>query len=122
EKVAADPERLAELMERVVHDLKTVKGESLVPAKPHSAPAAHADALAVHVVARYLERRREEFVPLEAKSVLGTKKGGNWGSLPSEGWVILKKDEWSKLLPAGNVSVGAEWEPDAAALAKVLNH
>ncbi len=123
EPVAADPERLAGLMERVVRDLKVAKGEPLVPAKAQSAaPKTDADALAVHIVARYLERRREEFVPHDATSVLGTKKGGNWGNLPSEGWVVLTRDEWSGLLPPGKLSLNSTWEPNAVVMARLLNH
>ena len=122
-KVAADPERLAELMERVVGDLKVTKGEPLVAAKPQSSPRhADADAVVLHVVARYLERRKDELVPHDATSVLGTKRGGNWGNLPSEGWVVLDKAESLKLLPQGNVAAGSEWNPDSAVIAKLLNH
>src|SRR5262249_58182178 len=74
EPVAADPEKLAALMERVVRDLNVTKGEPLVAAKPHSAPAADADALVMHIVARYLERRRDDFVPHDTGSVLGTRR------------------------------------------------
>src|SRR5262245_51391240 len=57
ENVAADPDRLAGLLERVIGELKVARGEALVKPKPPSAPSAGADALVLHVVARYLERR-----------------------------------------------------------------
>src|SRR5262249_5907370 len=103
ESVAADPDRLAELMERVIRELKVARGQPLVQPKPPTAPHASADALVLHVVARYLERRGDEFVPHDVKEILGTRKAGNWGSLPSEGWVILSKSQWAKLLPSGDV-------------------
>src|SRR5262245_1420488 len=122
ENVAADPDRLAALMERVIRELKVTKGDPLVRPKPRSAPPAGADALVLHVVARYLERREGEYVPYDVKKVLGTKKAGNWGNLPSEGWVVLSKSQWTKLLPDSDVRRNTSWEPDREVVAKVLTH
>lgn len=118
-----DPDRLAELMQRVAGDLKAVKGEPVVEPKRQSAgPKADADSLVLHVVARYLERRGDDYVPHDVKELLGTKKAVNWGSLPSEGWVILSKADWAKLLPGGEVRPGKSWELPAEVTAKVLTH
>src|SRR5262245_52738752 len=103
EDVATDPDRLAELMERVIRDLNVTKGDPLVKPKAPSAPSAGANALVLHVVARYLERRGSECVPVDVKNVLGTKKAVNWGNLPSEDWVVLSKAQWTKLLPPDDV-------------------
>src|SRR4051812_10920483 len=53
ENVAADPDRLADLLERVIRELQVAQGDPLVKPKPPSAPPAGADALVLHVVARY---------------------------------------------------------------------
>src|SRR5262245_23910352 len=112
ESVAADPDRLAGLMERVVGELKVAKGDPLVRPKPPSAPPAGADALVLHVVARYLQRRGDEDIPYDVKQLLGTRKAHDWGNLPSEGWVVLSKSQWTKLLPTGDVGPDSSWEPD----------
>src|SRR5262245_52879275 len=65
EDVAADPEKLATLLERGIKQLEVVPGETLSPAKPRSGPGADADALVLHIVARYLERRGQDFIPHE---------------------------------------------------------
>src|SRR5262249_29256111 len=122
ENVAADPDRLAELMERVISELKVAKGEALVQPKPPSGPPAGADALVLHVVARYLARRGNDYVPHDVKELLGTRKAHNWGNLPSEGWVVLSKSQWTKLLPQGDVRLNTSWEPDKEVAAKVLKH
>ena len=122
ESVAGDPDRLAELMERVIRELKTAKGDALVRPTPPSAPPAEADALVLHVVARYLERRGNDFVPHDVKQLLGTKKAHNWANLPSEGWVVLSRSEWTRLLSPGEVRLNASWEPDKEVVAKVLKH
>jgi hypothetical protein len=54
--------------------------------------------------------------------VLGTKRAGNWGNLPSEAWVVLSKSQWTKLLPPGDVRPNATWEPDKTVAATLLNH
>jgi hypothetical protein len=122
ENVAADPDRLAGLMKRVIRELKVAKGDPLVRPKPPSAPPAGADALVLHVVARYLERRGDEYVPHDVKKVLGTRRAGNWANLPSEGWIVLNKSQWTKLLPPGAVRLNTSWEPDKAVVANVLKH
>jgi hypothetical protein len=122
EDLATDPERLAELLTRVVRELKVKKGEALVKPKHPSPPQAGPNALVVHIVARYLERRGDECVPFDVKKVLGTKKAGNWGNLPSEDWLVLSKAEWTKLLPSGDVRPDASWELDKEVMAKVLTH
>jgi hypothetical protein len=122
ENVATDPDRLAELLERVRRDLKAAKGDPLVKPKSPTAPSAGADALVLHIVARYLERRGNDCVPYDAKKVLGTKKAGNWANLPSEDWVVLSKPQWTSLLPPGDVRTDTSWEPDKEVVAKVLTH
>jgi len=122
EALATDPDRLAELLTRVVRDLKVEKGEPLVKPKPPSAPPAEADALIVHIVARYLERRGDECVPYDLKDVLGTKKAVNWGNLPSEEWVVLSKAQWTKLLPSGDVRMDTSWELDKEVMGKVFTN
>lgn len=122
ESLATDPERLAGLMEKVIRELKVAKGDALIAPQPSATPPADADALVLHVVARYLERRGKDFVTHDVKDVLGTKKAGNWGNLPSEGWVVLSKSQWTKLLPPGDVRPNTSWETDKAVAATVLNH
>src|SRR5262249_39672719 len=99
---------------------KVQKGKPLVKPRPPSAPSADADALVVHIVARYLERRGDEYVPYDVRKVLGTRKGGNWGNLPSEDWVVLGKAQWAKLLRPGSVRAGASGALDRGVMAKVL--
>ena len=121
--VAADPVKLAELMERVVRDLDVTKGEPLVPPQPYKGPKAVSDdSLMVHVVTRYLERKGDELVPYDLSQSLGTKQAIGWGNLPSESWVELSRDDWLKLLPTGDVAADTAWQPDAKVAAMVLNH
>ena len=129
---ATDPERMAEKLTRVVRELNVTKGDPVVQPKPQSPLRAgeHSDpaSLVLHLTARYLQRRGDELVRFDNQSVLGSQKGGNWGDLPSEGWIVLGRSEWTKLLPASDgdskrdVRAGSSWEPDKAVAAKLLNH
>jgi hypothetical protein len=120
---ATDPKKMAEKLDRVARDLKVAKGDPVVPAKPQSAPrSTEADALALHLTARYLERRGDDFVPFDTRSVLGSQKGGNWGDLPSEDWVVLSRADWTKLLPSEDLRAGISWELDRQVAAKLLLH
>jgi hypothetical protein len=118
---ATNPERLAEKMERVIHDLEVTRGEPLLAPAPQSAPPPCApDSLVLHLTARYLERHGDDFVRLDTKSVLGTQKAGNWGNLPSEDWIVWTKEEWVRLLPPGAVRSGTSWELDKEVPATLL--
>src|SRR5262249_3249189 len=45
-----------------------------------------------------------------------------WGAYAAENWIVLNHDEWVRLLPASEVSVGTTWNMDKQALAKVLTY
>ncbi len=121
QSVATDPDRLAQTMERVIRDLNTPKGEPLVqPAPQSAAPSCDPDSLVLHLTARYLERSGTDYVRVDAKSVLGSQKGGNWGNLPSEDWIVLSAAEWIKLLPPGDVRSDTSWDLDNEVAAKFL--
>jgi hypothetical protein len=123
QSLATDPVRLAELMERVAQDLDISRGDPVVKPSPQSAPPrSEPDSLVLHLTARYLERSNDDLVPVNATSVLGTQKAGNWGNLPSEDWIVLTKQEWMKLLPAAELQPDSKWELDREVCAKVLRH
>jgi hypothetical protein len=118
---AARPERLLDLLQRTVDRLKLAPGEALVKPAPQShAPHAEPGSLVLHLTARYLRRQGDEYVRLHP--VLGTERSGQWAHLPSEDWVVLDREEWEKLLPAGDVRPGTAWEPDRDVLARLLTH
>lgn len=129
---ATDPVRMAEKLTRVVRELNVSKGDPVVRPKPQS-PLRESlktgpDSLVLHVTARYVERKGDELVRFDTQSVLGSQKGGNWGDLPSEGWLVLERSESTKLLSGASGAAGREiragtsWEPDKAVTATLLNH
>jgi hypothetical protein len=123
EDLVYDPDRLADLMLLVVRQLKVVKVEPSVAVKPRSpVPRARDGSLVLHVVARYLERKGDAYVPCDVKAVLGTKNGRNWADLPSQEWVVLSRLEWTSLLPRGEVRVDSTWKPSEAVTADLLRH
>src|SRR5262249_59319812 len=73
---ATNPERMAEKLERVVHELKVPRGSPVVKPQPQSAlrgaPQAEPESLAIHLTARYLTRKGDDLVPFATRSVLGT--------------------------------------------------
>lgn len=40
---------------------------------------------------------------------LGSERTGSWHGLPSEDWIVLERDEWTRLLPTGRVTAGDMW-------------
>jgi hypothetical protein len=123
EDLLYDPDRLAELMLQVVRQLNVAKAEFSAAPKPHApAPRTNDGSLVLHIVARYLERKGDACVPLDAKGVLGTKAARNWSVLPSQEWVALSKPEWTGLLPPGEVRVDTAWKPGEDVVAKLVKH
>jgi hypothetical protein len=118
---AAQVEKLTEMLERTVERLQTKPGKPLAaPTVQSKMPKADADALVLHVTARNLVKKGDDFVP--AKTHLGETRSGSWGAYPGEDWLVLSKTEWTKLLPAGEASVGTTWEPDREVLAQLLRY
>jgi len=124
----AGPGHVITMLEKHIAALKVPKGKPVVKPAPQSvAPRADADALVLHLTARYLVARNQpnarkdiddDFVPL--KPTLGGEKSGQWSALPSEDWIVLKESQWRKLLPRKPVTVGASWDVDKATAASVL--
>jgi hypothetical protein len=124
QQVATDPDRLAELIQQVVEQLQLKKGDPVVTPAPPCHPPCDADSLVLRLTARYLERRGNDLVRLNNASVLGTQKGGNWGDLPSQDWIILSRSEWMKLLPpaGADAQAGTSYEPDREVMSSILRH
>jgi hypothetical protein len=116
------------MLERQVEALRAPKGKPVAKPAPQSvAPRADAGALVLHLAARYLvardqpEARKDiddDLVPL--RPALGAERSGQWNALPSEDWVVLKEAQWRRLLPEGPVRVGASWDLDREAAARLL--
>jgi hypothetical protein len=80
-----------------------------------SAAKAEPGNLLLHVTARYLERKGDEYALVEMR-------GGNWSAFPGEAWITLERAEWAKLLPPAAARVGDSWEIDRQTAARILNH
>jgi hypothetical protein len=118
---ASKVEQLTAMLERNIEKLKTPEGKPLVRPTPQSAaPTAEAGALVLHLTARNMKRQGDEDVP--ARAVLGLTRSGNWGAYPAEDWIVLKRAEWAKLLPPGEVAAGTSWDLDREVAARVLTH
>lgn len=114
----AKPQPLIALLERTTQELGTRPGEPVVKPKPQPAPKAEADSVLLHLTARYLERKGEEF-QLTGQS---EDAGGDWSTLPSEDWITLPKAEWAKLLPPAGTKVGESWSIEQATASRLLKH
>ncbi len=120
---ASKVEELTAMLERSVAKQKAPAGGPLVKPAPQSRPAgAPADALVLHVTARYLHRQGKELLPVGAEAHRGESRHAGWHANPGEDWVVVPKAEWAKLLPAGKVEPGTSWAPDAKVVARLLTH
>ncbi len=89
---------------RAVAQFKPQPGNPVVRPGPQSvAPPAAADAVTLHLISRGDDR-------------------GSWGEFPAESWIVLNREDWSKLLPAGAVSPGQTWDVDPGVSAKILTY
>lgn len=102
--VAAKPDQLLSMLERVIAKLELRPGPTVVKPVPQSfPPPCEPDSLTLHLTARVIS-------------------GGAWGEYPAEDWIQLSRNEWHKLLPPAHAAVGTAWEIDAAVAAKLFNH
>jgi RNA polymerase sigma factor (sigma-70 family) len=105
---AAVAQHMLDLLEFYARDLGARPGQPVITPVPLSvAPQAEADALVLHLAARYLKKQGNDLVPFQIK--LGTDKTESGHGYPVENWFVLTRDEWSRLLPAETPTVGATW-------------
>src|SRR5579871_5428501 len=88
---ASRSENLIGMLERDVKKLGTPAGEPVVKPTAPAAPRPVPDALLLHLIARYLQPKGEDYTLVEANE--------GWASLPSEDWITLAPLEWKQLLP-----------------------
>ncbi len=99
-----------QLIERLQKYASAVAGEPVAKPAPQSAlPAAPAGALVLHLTARYLDK---EGSPARGR--------GSYNGFPAEDWVVLGREEWTRLLPPDGSA--ASWEVDPAVAARLLLH
>jgi hypothetical protein len=100
---ATQPEKLVARLDAVVKKLGTPKGKPVVKPSPQSSPPpSAADSLVLHLAAR--------------------SSKGTWNEFPVENWIVLRRAEAMKLLPAGDVKVGTSWELNKGVTAPFLKN
>jgi hypothetical protein len=107
-------QKLIGMLEKTTQTLGTRAGEPLAKPQPQSFAKADPDSLLLHVTARYLERKGEEYVLIE-------DAGGNWSAFPGEDWVELSREQWLRLLPPGQPRAGQAWDLDREVTAALLS-
>jgi hypothetical protein len=99
---AQTPKTLA-MFERAVAHFKPPEGKPIVAPCPQSVPpSTDARSIVLHLTSRADQR-------------------GSWGEFPGENWIVLKRQEWSKLIPE-SPQVGKSWELDREVSAKLLTY
>lgn len=99
---AAQGDKLQKLLDATVARLGTAEGKPVVaPAGQAPAPKAEEGDAVLHLVSRRDGR-------------------GSWGEFPSENWIVLKRADVTKLLPADDATKA--WDIDAASATKILTH
>lgn len=92
------------LLGRAVEQFKPTPGNPVVaPNWQSGRPPAAADAVTLHLVSRGDDR-------------------GSWGEFPAENWIVLPREEWSKLVPSVELSPGQAWELDRGVSARILTY
>jgi RNA polymerase sigma factor (sigma-70 family) len=116
-------ENLLPFLERTVAKLQPAAGQPVISPVPQFAPPkAAADALVLHVTARYLNRKGGEEVPFAPEERGLGVTGDSWRALPAEDWVVFDRADWTKLLPGGAPRPGLTWEIDREWTARLLTH
>jgi hypothetical protein len=100
---ATQPEKLYARLEAVVKKLGTPEGKPIVAPSPQSSPPrSEAGSLVLHLAAR--------------------SSRGTWNEFPVENWIVLRRAEAMKLVPAGDVKVGTTWPLDEGVAARFLTN
>lgn len=112
---------LALFLERTAEKLQAAAGKPVVAPSPQfRPPTAPADALVLHLTARYLkDNGTEPFAPQDKG--LG-EAGDSWRALPSEEWLVFDRAEQARLVPAQAAVPGLLWHLDRDLAARLLTH
>jgi hypothetical protein len=117
---ASQASNLIELLSWNICVQEAVEGETLVRPVPQSRPPqTDADALVLHLTARYLRRQGDELLPLPVR--VGSDKA-SWRCYPAENWIVFDRGQSTKLLPAGPVYPGVSWQIDREVSNFLLKH
>ncbi|MBW3625409.1 MAG: hypothetical protein KY468_18595 [Armatimonadetes bacterium] len=111
---AFKPELLSETLRRNAEALGTTPGAPVVPPSVQSRPPADPRSLTLHLTARYLERKGDDYALVE-------NAGSNWSALPGEDWITLSREQWTGLLPKGKAAVGTTWTVDPSVARTLLS-
>lgn len=109
------PAELIPMLERNARKLGVRPGAALVKPAPPQPPACLPSATRLHLTARWLERKGDDFA-------LVHDAGGNWSALPSVEWIDLTEAESKALLPVNRPAVGSEWTVSSPLAKKILVH
>ncbi len=114
-------EKLVPMLEAGLAQYQLTAGRTLFPPGSQSRhPKCAPDSLVLHLVARNVVKQGDDFVPTKTK--LGETRSANWGSYPSEDWIVFNKEDAAKLLPRGVVQTGTTWKLDADLAGRFLTH
>jgi hypothetical protein len=76
--------------------------------------------LVLHLAARYLERKGEEYVlpPIE----LGRNENYHNQGIPAENWIVLERSQWTKILRKDAARIGTSWDIDPQVAAPLFRY
>jgi hypothetical protein len=112
---AAKPAKLIALLQEAVGALKTKPGEPAVKPCPPDTPDCGPTSLRLYLIARYLERKGDDYALTE-------DPGGGWAAVPGVDWICLNKPEWSALVPARGATIGTKWALPGDLSRPILTH
>jgi hypothetical protein len=103
---AVQSDRLYRMLRSAIERLDLRPGSPVSGATTQSrlAGPVPADAVVLHLVARY------------------TSREGSWREFPSENWLVLLRPDWERLTPSGPLATGDTWRLDRFVTASLLIH
>jgi hypothetical protein len=98
-----DDHSLLDMLSRIAKTSHKEPGEPVVkPAPQNTRPAADADALVLHLSAR------------------GATRNQSYRFFPAENWIVLKRAEWTGMVPPGEPKIQATWILDKELATRLL--
>lgn len=108
------PDALIPMLQQAVQQLGTPPGDPVIKPTLQGPPQCDPDSLLLHLTARYLQRKGDDYALIEG--------GSDWSAFPSEDWISLRREEWTQLLPPAGARIGRSWEIDPKLVSTLLLH